>query len=1048
MNKYREYRNFIPSKYINAKSWLINEYMKKSNINSCIIGVSGGIDSSITLALIHYASKYSDSPIKKITAILIPEFVDGTTGQLATITKAINLIDSLNKEDGCHIDYNIIDLTRTHKTIREYVNFKSIPKSWANGQLVSYIRTPILYYYASLLYQNGYPSIIVGTTNFDEIGYVGYFGKASDGMVDIQIISDIHKSEVYSLAKCLNIPCEIIKAKPSGDLYNGKTDEEFMGVTYNEIETYIGYLMGYTYLDVKKESIDIIENLNKQCKHKYHGNGYAIHLNLYDINIPGGIYKKAVEFNPDKTKFINEQIIYFKEINNKPIKQYEIELSNDKIKYFNNLLSNEEIKYLTQQFKTFIPVGNDGILKNYKHGDKIGSYRLSFYDNNLSNTLWNRIKTYLEPYYFYKKNSNTEFDNCLVYRPIGVSSLMRIIKYTKDGNLVQHYDRTFDFKNGQRTLMSFVIYLTTNTSGATRFMKDNQYMFPVNKRNLNDKDINYELNIDKIILPIKGSGIIFNHTLLHDSEKINNDEIKIILRTDIIFEQCLPYNINKTNPLNFKYELTDTYYNYALKFFSKQELKEASYTQYHRNVNISNNFLSTPTYKIINNINNLKHKYGEKILNKDLYVLINTGCYDPIHDGHIDLMEQAKIYLEKDKIILGGYLIPSHQSYINEKKGSSCEQYRLINCYNKIKDISWLHIDPFELLYEKADINYTQILTRIENYLKYHTKLNIKTIYVFGSDHAEFSRLFIKYGNCICIKRPLYEDKFYKFKKELSQSNIYWVDKYTKNLASRNITKPINTHVIPNGIYQLRKEYFNTIKNYDKLCDKIKNIFKLYLPKNKVVFVDVKEQIKIVNNFKKKTISLDPIIKGDYNISISRLFQFATPLSQTKLIKRPGEPSLEIQINNIKDGEYIIFDDDSVTGSTIKYANSLLGKNIKTKTKLLTDHTNRIDISDCRDFIIGAPYGGLVIQLPNNDICRVPYMLPYVFPSDRSLINCKDNINFSIDMWKMNYNYYLNNEKNINDIDYQTQKLLLYCGFELSHSMAYVCLWHINKFNI
>ena len=70
-------------------------------------------------------------------------------------------------------------------------------------------------------------------------GYIGFFGKASDGMVDIQLISDLHKSEVHALARHLDVPASVIAAVPTGDVFDGRTDEEMIGASYDFIELYM-----------------------------------------------------------------------------------------------------------------------------------------------------------------------------------------------------------------------------------------------------------------------------------------------------------------------------------------------------------------------------------------------------------------------------------------------------------------------------------------------------------------------------------------------------------------------------------------------------------------------------------------------------------------------------------------------------------------------------------------------------------------------------------------------------------------------------------------
>lgn len=62
---------------------------------------------------------------------------------------------------------------------------------------------------------------MLGTGNHDEDGYLGYFCKAGDGVVDVQLISDLHKSEVFKVGAELGVPESILRSPPSADLWDG-----------------------------------------------------------------------------------------------------------------------------------------------------------------------------------------------------------------------------------------------------------------------------------------------------------------------------------------------------------------------------------------------------------------------------------------------------------------------------------------------------------------------------------------------------------------------------------------------------------------------------------------------------------------------------------------------------------------------------------------------------------------------------------------------------------------------------------------------------------
>ena len=123
--------------------------------------------------------------------------------------------------------------------------------------------------------------LVVGTGNKVEDFGVGFFTKYGDGGVDISPIADLMKSEVYELAKDLCINTEIINASPTDGLWDdGRTDEEQLGVSYNQLEWAMLF-------EEKDSSVFLSENdkdiLNKYIKHRSQ--------NLHKMN-PIPIFKK------------------------------------------------------------------------------------------------------------------------------------------------------------------------------------------------------------------------------------------------------------------------------------------------------------------------------------------------------------------------------------------------------------------------------------------------------------------------------------------------------------------------------------------------------------------------------------------------------------------------------------------------------------------------------------------------------------------------------------------------------------------------------------
>ncbi len=558
----RSQRGFDPQTYIQAKAILLNEYMRRFGLKSCVVAVSGGIDSAVTLGLVQHAAKQINSPIKKVMAVLLPVFSKkGATGQYSATERGAEVARAFD------ITPIKIDLTKGHAIVKQSVDKSMAIKGmgWADGQLVSYLRTPTLYYLTSLLAQERLPAILCGTTNRDEGAYLGYFGKASDGMVDIQLISDLHKSEVYSVAKTLGVPRKIMSVVPSGDMFDGRIDEEVFGAPYDFVELYMHYLAMKNTVTWKnlnkqwnKEATDQflslsarLEKLHQYNLHKYLGKSPAVHLDVYESSVPGGWTpdESFQKYNKSAGNFVGEFRINKKA--EEKIAQNYPQISKELVPnlpkenfILPNLLNQSECKMINDELRkqSWVPVGQNGMKKTFDpKRDKLGSYRASTYSEPLADILWSRISNKLPKIRIMSEKTPTDWDNHKVWRAVGVNPLMRFILYKTGGLLIPHYDAPFIYNNAKRTLMSLVIYLTENDlgGGATRFLIDPQKNIPVANRNLEDwdklptkKEIWFEIN------PKQGHAMIFDHRILHDAEILKGRKVKIILRTDIIFEKC------------------------------------------------------------------------------------------------------------------------------------------------------------------------------------------------------------------------------------------------------------------------------------------------------------------------------------------------------------------------------------------------------------------------------------------------------------------------------------------------------------------------------
>ena len=282
----KKHRNFDAKSVLDKKVKLINEFFRTENLDAAVIALSGGIDSSLVLKLLLKAASQKNSPIKKVSGVFLPIYSKGTSGQKDAELHVKNLLSTCKQEISSSeiMQYHKYDLT---SVAYEYFRIMNLftndnPKGmWVQGQIASIVRTPATYGEAALLQSQGYRSLVVGTTNRDEGAYIGFFGKASDGAVDLQPIGDLHKSEVFELSFLLGIPAEIIGRTPTGYVWDSKCDEDMIGAPYWFLEMYQNLKsMDQLHLiddiqDTVEKCLQIngwkiaIENIRKQNLHKY-----------------------------------------------------------------------------------------------------------------------------------------------------------------------------------------------------------------------------------------------------------------------------------------------------------------------------------------------------------------------------------------------------------------------------------------------------------------------------------------------------------------------------------------------------------------------------------------------------------------------------------------------------------------------------------------------------------------------------------------------------------------------------------------------------------
>ena len=208
-----------PAEKVKFISNWIKAYVDKmpSKAQSLVIGISGGIDSSVSSTL---------SAMTGLKTIVLTMPIKQKANQHDLSLKHQEWLTKNFK----NVEAYTISLDKLFESFSSTLNQFDNEHGFANSR--ARLRMTTLYQVAA-----ANKGIVVGTGNKVEDFGVGFYTKYGDGGVDISPIADCNKTEVWELGKELGILKEIIEASPTDGLWDdGRTDEGQLGFKYQELE--------------------------------------------------------------------------------------------------------------------------------------------------------------------------------------------------------------------------------------------------------------------------------------------------------------------------------------------------------------------------------------------------------------------------------------------------------------------------------------------------------------------------------------------------------------------------------------------------------------------------------------------------------------------------------------------------------------------------------------------------------------------------------------------------------------------------------------------
>lgn len=227
---------------------IILEFLKKllddSGADGYVLGLSGGLDSSVVAKLCVEAVGR-----KNVLGLFMPS--DATPQE--------DKLDAERIASMLGIEYEVIDITTISHSLSEMCRHRYQASVLAKGNIKPRVRMTLLYYHANILNR-----LVAGTGNRSEL-LIGYYTKYGDGGVDCLPIGCLYKTQVRQLAEYLGIPSNIIWKTPTAGLWKGQTDEDEIGLKYEQLDLLLYYLCD---LGMSVEATSKLLNIQTEIVHK------------------------------------------------------------------------------------------------------------------------------------------------------------------------------------------------------------------------------------------------------------------------------------------------------------------------------------------------------------------------------------------------------------------------------------------------------------------------------------------------------------------------------------------------------------------------------------------------------------------------------------------------------------------------------------------------------------------------------------------------------------------------------------------------------------
>jgi NAD+ synthase len=223
----------------------IAEQVRGAGSSGAVLGLSGGIDSAVVAGLCAQALGREN-----VLGIIMP-------------IHSISADTHYGEVTGQHwgIEFKMIDLSNAYD---ELVKVLPQGSDLAYANIKPRLRMITAYHHA-----NSLGRMVIGTGNRSEL-MAGYYTKYGDGGTDLLPIAGLYKHQVRELAREIGVPEEIIAKPPSAGLWEGQTDEQEMGITYNDLDRTLEAIATGNETSIESTLLEKVQRMIRVSEHKRH----------------------------------------------------------------------------------------------------------------------------------------------------------------------------------------------------------------------------------------------------------------------------------------------------------------------------------------------------------------------------------------------------------------------------------------------------------------------------------------------------------------------------------------------------------------------------------------------------------------------------------------------------------------------------------------------------------------------------------------------------------------------------------------------------------